>query len=238
MIVSRETVGPVSMDEALKPYYQKARAVYELKELERLGLTPDLDQRNQILMFMALLLKWNKAAGLVSPKDENNLFIRHFCDSLQPLLLFGFKKNASVLDIGSGGGFPSIPIRIFRPDLSFLLMDSNRKKCSFLNEIKDQLNFDNVEIDCKRIESLAQDKKFDYVESRGVGSLVKFAQLSKPHCNPEGRMYTFKTKQLMQELEEITTNKETLGVRISEIAEYDLANQIHGLNLVSLAHNG
>jgi 16S rRNA (guanine527-N7)-methyltransferase len=225
------------MDAALKPYYQKARDVYELKELERLGLTPELGQRDQILMFMALLLKWNKAAGLVSPKDEDNLFIRHFCDSLQPLLLFGFKKHASVLDFGAGGGFPAIPIRIFRPDLTFVLVESNRKKCSFLRELIEQLNFDNVSVFCGRLEKMNQEGAFDYVQSRGVGSLAKFSQLAKPLCKPEGRMYTFKTKQLMQELEEITANKDIYGVRISEIAEYDLANQILGLNLVSLAHN-
>jgi 16S rRNA G527 N7-methylase RsmG len=71
--------------------------------------------------------------------------------------------------------------------------------------------------------------------SRGVGTLKKFSQLAKPFVTAEGRMYTFKTKQFTSELEEITNNKEKEGVRISEIAEYDLANQISGLNLVSLA---
>ena len=106
----------------------RAKKAYELKELERLGLTPTMEQREQILTFICLLLKWNPVAGLVSKNDEEQLFLRHFCDSLQPLLLFGFKKNAFILDIGAGGGFPSIPIRIFRPDLSIVLTDSNRKK--------------------------------------------------------------------------------------------------------------
>jgi 16S rRNA (guanine527-N7)-methyltransferase len=223
------------MEKSLKPFYDKARDLYELKELERLGLTPDLDQRNLILTFCALLLKWNKAAGLVSPKDEENLFIRHFCDSLQPLLLFGFKKNAKVLDIGSGGGFPSIPIRIFRPDLFFVLVDSNRKKCLFLKEVKAQLALDTLEVFNGRSERLDPKVKYDYVLSRGVGTLKKYAELAKPYVTPEGRMYTFKTKQFTSELEEITNNKDRDGIKISEIAEYDLANQISGLNLVSLA---
>jgi 16S rRNA (guanine527-N7)-methyltransferase len=223
------------MDKTAKAFMERAKELYELKELERLGLTPDLDQRSQILTFIALLLKWNAAAGLVSKKDEENLFIRHFCDSLQPLLLFGFKKNARVLDIGSGGGFPSIPIRIFRPDLSFVLAESNRKKCSFLKEIKSQLLFENITVFNGRTERLDINPKYDYVMSRGVGTLKKFSEVAKPFVTPEGRMYTFKTKQFSSELEEITNNKEKEGVRISEIAEYDLANQISGLNLVSLA---
>lgn len=91
------------MNKSLKTFLTQAKDVYELKELERLGLTPDLDQRELILIYTCLILKWNAVAGLISPNDEKNLFLRHFCDSLQPLLLFGFKKNACVLDIGAGG---------------------------------------------------------------------------------------------------------------------------------------
>ncbi len=225
----------VPMDKEYRKFYDRARECYDLKELERLGLTPDLDQRSLILDYMATLLKWNAAAGLVSPRDEEKLFIRHFCDSLQPLLLFGFKKNARVLDIGAGGGFPSIPIRIFRPDLAFVLAESNRKKSIFLREIKKMLSLDNVEVSSTRSEKLDSFEKFDYVLSRGLGTLQKFSQLAKPFLNPDGRMYTFKTKQFTSELEEITLNKETDGVKISEIAEYDLGNQIFGLNLVSLS---
>lgn len=224
------------MNEQYKPYLSRAKKCYELKELERLGLTPNLDQRDQILTYISMLLKWNDFAGLVSPKDEDNLFIRHFCDSLQPLLLFGFKKDASVLDIGAGGGFPSIPTKIFRPDLSFVLIEANKKKAAFLKEVSEELKFESVEILNKRTEKFEEEneKKFDYVVSRGVTSLIKFSQIAKPFINSDGRMYTFKTKQFEVELAEITNSKEQTGVGISEIAEYDLGNQISGLNLVSL----
>jgi 16S rRNA (guanine527-N7)-methyltransferase len=139
------------------------------------------------------------------------------------------------LDIGSGGGFPSIPIRIFRPDLLFVLSDSNRKKCEYLAEVKKELVFDNLEIYNGRIEKLAPpEKKFDYVISRGLGTMQLFSQLARPFLSAEGHMYTFKTKHFSSELEEITTNKDKKGIKISEIAEYDLGNQIFGLNLVSL----
>ncbi|KMQ51830.1 rRNA small subunit 7-methylguanosine (m7G) methyltransferase GidB [Chitinispirillum alkaliphilum] len=223
------------MDAVLKPFLERAKKAYELKELERLGLTPELEQREQILEYICLLLKWNDDAGLVSKNDEESLFLRHFCDSLQPLLLFGFKKNALVLDIGSGGGFPSIPIRIFRPDLSFVLAESNRKKASFLNEVKKSLELDNLEVFNGKVERYnTEEKKFDYVISRGFGSLQKFSQLAKPMVKPDGHMYTFKTKKFTSELDFITNNKETDGIKIREIAEYDLGNIILGLNLVSL----
>jgi len=219
----------------LKQFLKKAKECYELKELERLGLTPDLDQRALILNYIGLLLKWNQAAGLISPKDEACLFIRHFCDSIQPLLLFGFKKNATVLDIGAGGGFPSIPIRIFRPDLSFVLAESNRKKASFLKEIVQDLELENVDVFNGRVERMeAPERGFDYVISRGLGTMNKFADMAKPYLATDGRLYIFKSKNLQNELEEITVNKEKTGIRINEIAEYDLGNQILGLNLVSL----
>jgi 16S rRNA (guanine527-N7)-methyltransferase len=223
------------MNKTNKIYLERSRKCYELKELERLGLTPTLEQRDMILTYVALLLKWNAAAGLISPGDEDHLFLRHFCDSLQPLLLFGFKKNAKILDIGSGGGFPSIPIRIFRPDLAFVLAESNKKKCMFLEQVKADLKFENVEVYPGRVEKLPlSERRFDYVISRGLGTMQKFSQLARPFLAADGHMYTFKTKQFAQELDSITSSKDKDGIKISEIAEYDLGNQIFGLNLVSL----
>lgn len=223
------------MNNSLKTFLDRAKNCYELKELERLGLTPDMYQRELILTFTCLIYKWNDDSLLVPKVDEENLFLRHFCDSLQPLLLFGFKKNATILDIGSGGGFPSIPIRIFRPDLRFVLAESNRKKSNFLNEVKNELKLDNLVIVNSKVENMKDpEKPFDYVISRGVGSLQKFSQLAKPLLSDDGHMYTFKTKQFSSELDLITSNKEKDGIKISEIAEYDLGNQILGLNLVSL----
>ena len=223
------------MNKQLNSFLSRAKDAYESKELERLGLTPDLHQRELILIFSCLLYKWNDVAGLISKNDEDVFFLRHFCDSLQPLLLFVFKKNAKILDIGSGGGFPSIPIRIFRPDLTFFLIEANRKKASFLNEVKKELNLDNLTVINGRVEKFSvPEPRFDYVISRGVGSLQKFSQLAKPFLDKDGHMYTFKTKQFVSELDFITSNKDKDGIKISEIAEYDLGNQISGLNLVSL----
>lgn len=224
------------MDARSKSLLERAKKCYELKELERLGLTPDLDQRKLILDYISLLLRWNPVASLISPGDEDHLFLRHFCDSLQPLLLFGFKKNAKVFDVGAGGGFPSIPIRILRPDVTFVLAESNRKKASFLREVISQLGLDNVSVFGGRAARMEiPNPRFDYVMSRGLGTLVKFSALGKPFLACDGRLYTFKTKQFRKELAEVTENKAKNGVAISEIAEYDLGNQIHGLNLISLA---
>jgi 16S rRNA (guanine527-N7)-methyltransferase len=208
---------------------------YEPKELERLGLSPDPDQRNAILTYIGLVLRDNKEAELVPEAEEAQMFLRHFCDSLQLLLLFGFKKNARVLDIGSGGGFPAIPIRIFRPDLSFTLVEQGRKKAEFLKSVKAELGLGNVDIRAVKAEGFSPDRKADYVISRGVKTLQKFAQLAKPLLAKDGRMYTYsKTKQFAAELDVITENKDKDGIKINEIAQYDLGSLVQGLNLVSM----
>jgi 16S rRNA (guanine527-N7)-methyltransferase len=224
------------MNEILQPFYKRAKECYELKELEKLGLTPDMDQRSMILDYLSLIFKWNSEADLISQKDEEKLFLYHFCDSIQPLLLFGFKKNGYILDIGAGGGFPTIPISIFRSDLSFIVYEINKIKLDFLKEVKKILKLKNIKIFCDQIENIpTPENKFDYVISRGMGSLTEIAQIGKPFVSKEGRIYTFKKQQFEKELSEITMNKDKNGVGISEIAEYDLGNQIFGLNLVSLA---
>jgi len=217
-------------------FIELAKQRYEPKELERLGLSPELEQRDLILAYLGFVLRDNKAAELLPDgEDDGHLFQRHFCDSLQPLLLFGFKKGATVLDIGSGGGFPAIPIRIFRPDLSFMLIEPSRKKADFLNDVKAGLGFDNLEVYPGKAESVHPERKADYVISRGIGTLQKFAQLARPFLTDDGHMYTYKTKQFAAELEAITSNKDKDGIKISEIAQYDLGSLVQGLSLVSMA---
>jgi 16S rRNA (guanine527-N7)-methyltransferase len=232
--VSRETTGR-RMKEQANSFLERAKQYYELKELERLGISPDTDQRDMIWAYLSLVLKENRAAELLPDGEEDQVFLRHFCDSLQPLLLFGFKKGALVLDVGSGGGFPAVPIRILRPDIVFVLTESNRKRAAFLEEVKQELGFDNMTIHAGKAESVELGKKADYVISRGgVGTLQKFAQLAKPFLDRDGHIYTYKTKQFATELEAMTVNKDKEGIKIGEIAQYDLGGLVQGLSLVSM----
>ncbi|MCL2183117.1 MAG: 16S rRNA (guanine(527)-N(7))-methyltransferase RsmG [Chitinispirillia bacterium] len=222
------------MDESRGPFFKLAKQRYEPKELERLGLSPEPELRELILAYIGLVLRENRAAELLPEADEKHLFLRHFCDSLQPLLLFGFKKSAVVLDINSGGGFPSIPIRLFRPDLSFMLVEPCRKKADFLEAVKTELTLDNIEVYHGKTDSVKPGKKADYVIGRGVGSLQKFAQAARPFLADDGHMYTYKTKQFAAELETMTSNKAKDGIQIREIAQYSLGSLAQGLSLVSM----
>jgi len=234
-VVSRETTGLHGMNKSTNPFLKLAKQRYDSKELERFGLSPGPELRDLIVEFMALVLKESDEAELFGDWDKKHLFSRHFCDSLQPLLLFGFKKGATILDIGSGGsGFPSIPIRILRPDLSFIVVEPNKKRVEFLERVKAELALGNVEVYHGKAESAKPERKTDYVISRGIGTLLKFAQLARPFLVDDGHMYIYKTKQFAAELENITHNKDKDGVQIREIAQYDLGAAGQGLSLVSL----
>jgi 16S rRNA (guanine527-N7)-methyltransferase len=218
-----------------KSLYAKARQLYQRKEIERLGISPEPEQRSAIITYFALILKWNDTVGLVSKNDIDDIFVRHFCDSLQPLLLFGFKKNARVLDVGSGAGFAAIPIKILRPDIAFVMVESRKKKCSFLREVKEVLAFEHMTILNDRIETMEPPReKFDYALSRGVGPLRRLAKLVYPYIDKGSRLYSYQTKNFMKEIEEITQQKEKEGYRVSEIAEYDLGRRIFDLKIVAL----
>ncbi len=222
------------MDESTDAFMERAKRIYEPKALERLGLAPEPEQRDMILTFLSMLLRENAAEKLVPEADEKHLFLRHFCDSIQSLLLFGYKRGALLLDIGSSAGFPLMPIRVFRPDLSYIIVEPNRGKAAFLDRVKDALGFDNMTIFAGKADGLSLERKADYVIGRNVGMLHKFAQTARPFLAEGGRVYAYKTKQFAAELNALTENKERDGLTVREIAQYELGGVAQGLSLVSM----
>jgi 16S rRNA (guanine527-N7)-methyltransferase len=226
------------MDGSTDVFVERAKRAFESKELERLGLAPEPEQREMILTFLSMVLRENAAEKLVPEADEKNLFLRHFCDSIQSLLLFGYKRGALLLDIGSSGGFPLVPIRVFRPDLSYIIVEPNRGKAAFLERVKGALGLDNLTVFAGKADGLSLDRKADYVIGRNVGMLHKFARTARPFLAEGGRVYAYKTKQFSAELNALTENKERDGLTVREIAQYDLGGVAQGLSLVSMEFIG
>ncbi|HEV7737307.1 MAG TPA: 16S rRNA (guanine(527)-N(7))-methyltransferase RsmG, partial [Chlamydiales bacterium] len=112
----------------------------ELRDLtisaaRELGLTIEEVHAEQFMRYLAHLLEWNKAINLTAITNPKEIIIKHFVDSLGALIATSFLENGVVLDIGSGGGFPGIPLKIVRPDIRLILVEPVRKKCSFLNSV-------------------------------------------------------------------------------------------------------
>lgn len=145
------------------------------KRLEDCGIRISDFQIEKFSRYIDLLLAWNKRTNLISKADEAFIIEKHVLESLSVLLICDIHPNSSILDIGSGAGFPALPISFIRPDLNFLLVESKRLKALFLKDVVDQLGLQNVEVICERVEKLSENLKwreyFDFALCRAVASL-------------------------------------------------------------------
>lgn len=143
------------------------------------------------------LIQWNRVSNLTAITDPAEVAIKHYVDSLAPMALI--PKGARVLDVGSGGGFPGLPIKIVRMDIDVTLVDSVRKKTSFLNYAIGKLNMKGIHAIHARIEDLAINPafrgRFDIVISRAFAALENFAAMSVPFLAPGGSLLAMKGPQ-------------------------------------------
>ena len=140
--------------------------------------------RRQSLQYIALLIKWNATHNLTAVKTPEAMITRHLLDSLSVL---PYISGPHIVDVGSGGGFPGIPIALARPEWQITLVESNSKKAVFLKQAVLELNLTNVRVMHQRVEKIDLQEEINTVISRAFSSLSRFGQLAKPFCekNPE-----------------------------------------------------
>jgi len=140
---------------------------------------PDLtdQQTEQFGRLGSLYEEWNSKINVVSRKDIEQLYERHVLHSLAIAKIIRFQAGTTVLDVGTGGGFPGIPLAIFFPETSFMLIDSIGKKIKVVNEVASALNLQNVKAEHVRVEDVKL--KFDFVVSRAVTAFPKFVAMTK-----------------------------------------------------------
>ncbi len=162
----------------------------------------------QIEQYLRLLLEWNPRASLVSKSDENEtrLIKRHIVESIGLVGTGLISQNATVLDLGSGGGFPGLPLKIARPDLMITLLDSRRMKFLFLQEAIRALALENTTAVCARAEALGNEFRthFDFVVVRAVASLTKLWRWSSPVLKIGGCLLAQKGGELEAEFKELS----------------------------------
>ena len=192
----------------------------------KMGIDLTQKQIEDFNEFKNLLLFYNEKFNITTITEEKDIFVKHFLDSA--LAKDYFKNNSSVIEIGSGGGFPSIPLKILRRDLSFKLVESTGKKCLFLKEVVKALKFENVEVLNARAEDLGKDRKyrekFDYATARAVARLNTLCEYCMPLVKVGGNFIALKGI-AEEEIEESKNAIKILGGKISSVNEYELFNE-------------
>ena len=178
--------------------------------------------REKFDAFKEILLEYNEKCNLTSICAEEDVWIKHFYDSIAPEKLFPL--NASVAEIGSGGGFPSVPLMIVRKDLRFTLIESTGKKCTFLRQAVDKLSLNCGNVLNIRAEDGARDiklrEKFDVAAARAVARLNTLAEYCMPFVKVGGLFIAYKSEN--EDFSEAENAIKVLGGKIEDISEYSL----------------
>ena len=145
---------------------------------------PDLSEKqiSQFSKLKDLYTYWNDKINVISRKDIENIYLRHILHSLAIAKFINFKNGTTVLDLGTGGGFPGIPLSIIFPNTNFILSDSIKKKILVVNEVVKQLGLENVKSEWSRAENL--NHKYDFLVTRAVAKMPKIIEWSKGNFNP------------------------------------------------------
>lgn len=181
----------------------------------------------QLSDYISLILKYNSITKLTSDFNVNRLIERHIIDSLQLLKIDFVSQCETILDIGSGAGFPGIPLYIFT-NKKLLLIESKNKKAIFLSIVKNHLKLKNINIINKRAEDLAHNpeyrEKFDLVVSRALSNFNISMELSFPFCNINGNVIYYATKNTLKILEKEFNKIIQYGCKEYNIFEYKINN--------------
>lgn len=159
----------------------------------------------QLTQYHALLLEWNERMDLTAVTDETDMLDRHYVDSLSPLLFPGLiPEDASLIDVGTGAGFPGLPLAIARPDLRVTLLDSQRKRLRFLQAVVDALGLTNVTLHHARAEDAGHvptlREQFDLATARAVAPLAVLAEYLLPFVHVAGKALCWKGPALAEEI--------------------------------------
>jgi 16S rRNA (guanine527-N7)-methyltransferase len=148
------------------------------------GLLPTDEQLEQLAYYVVLLLEWNKKINIISRKDEENVWTYHVLHSISPLFKLEIHQNSTMVDIGTGGGLPGVPIKILRPDLSLLCIDSTGKKINALSQMIKDIQLDKIQAVWGRAEEIGLQTeyagKFDFAVARAVAPLKDILYWAKP----------------------------------------------------------
>lgn len=194
--------------------------------LQRLGVTLPPGGAERLAAYLALLAKWNRTYNLTAIREPERMVTHHALDSLAVVPALPATPHLRVLDVGSGGGLPGIPIGIARPDAEVVLVDASGKKATFLAQAAIELPLPNVEAVAARIEDYAPARPFDVVISRAFADLATFVHLARRHVAPGGALYAMKGAHPHEELAELPDDIDVVATRRLDVPGLDGARHL------------
>ena len=174
-----------------------------IEEAQKINIELDKNQIEKFYKYMDLLIEWNEKINLTAITNRKDIIVKHFIDSLTIQRYLSDAVN--IIDVGTGAGFPGIPIKIVNPNLKVVLVDSLNKRINFLQDVIKKLNLDNIEVIHARAEDLGQNKKyreaFDIVTSRAVANMSVLSEYLLPLVKVGGKCICMKGSEIEEELE-------------------------------------
>ncbi len=200
-----------------------------LKGLEELQTKLDDTQVNQFIQYYEMLVEKNKVMNLTAITEFDEVIEKHFLDSLSLIKVYDLTKEVSVLDMGTGAGFPGIPLKIAFPQLQVTLADSLNKRILFLQEVIDTLGLEKVEAIHARAEELGRNKEYreqyDLVVSRAVANLASLGEYCIPFVKLGGEFISYKSGEIEEEVKNAKNAVFLLGGKVKEVYKFDLYEQ-------------
>ena len=191
------------------------------QKAQEIGYTLQEEQLEQFFTYKELLIEWNKKMNLTAIEQEEDIITKHFIDSLS--IASYIPDTAKGIDIGTGAGFPGIPLKILKKDLSITLLDSLNKRITFLEEVIRNLSLENIQAVHARAEELAHKEEYreqyDIAVSRAVAPMHTLLEYMLPYVKIGGKCICMKGPNLQEESKDLQNCLETLGGKIEKIEE-------------------
>ncbi|WP_035293146.1 16S rRNA (guanine(527)-N(7))-methyltransferase RsmG [Clostridium sp. KNHs214] len=202
------------------------------------GLEFNEEKYNEFILYKDMIKEWNEKINLTAITDDEEIIKKHFIDSFKIFKFAKLKECKKIIDVGTGAGFPGIPMKIVKDNLEITLLDSLKKRITFLDEVVNKLSLNSVETLHGRAEDFAKDKKYreqyDAVVSRAVANMTVLSEFCIPFVKKGGYFVALKGPAIGEELEEAQKAIKILGGKIQEIIEVDIegSNLRHNLVVV------